>query len=407
MRHASTLFTLLYMLWSPCATADPNLGNDLPGLLAYAREHNPALAAARHEATAAMARSDAADALADPLLRIEPMDINGNRTTRLTLMQRLPWYGTRDLRQDNAVAQAEQAAGQQAASDADLARRMRQGYAQYYYAAHNEALTRQMLTLLDGLEQIAQTRYANGQGAQQDVIRVQLAQTRLQDELLAAENTHHHSQVRLNALLSRPGMAELAEPQQLPPVPAPAQLDERTLLAQVDAANPQLRIAEAGVRAADSQRELTYAERYPDVTLGVAPTLAGGSVQSWNLMLELAVPLQQSARRSQEGAADAALAAADARRQAWRDQQHAALSEALASLETARRSETLIATRLLPQARLAADAALAGYETGQVAFSMLIDAQQQLLAIRRQQLQAQTEMQLRLADIENLIGETL
>ncbi len=407
MRYASTLFTLLYLLWSPCATADTPLGSDLPGLLAYAREHNPALAAARHEATAAMARSDAADTLDDPLLRIEPMDINGNRTTRLTLMQRLPWYGTRDLRQDNAVAQAERAAGQQAASDADLARSMRQGYAQYYYAVHDAALTKQMLTLLDGLEQIAQTRYANGQGTQQDVIRVQLAQTRLQDELLSAENARHHSHVRLNALLSRPGMAELAAPQQLPPVPAAAQLDERTLLAQVDAANPQLLIAEAGVRAADSQRELTYAERYPDVTLGVAPTLAGGNVQSWNLMLELAVPLQQAARRSQEGAADAALAAADARRQAWRDQQHAALSEALASLETARRSETLIATRLLPQARLAVDAAMAGYETGQVEFGMLIDAQQQLLAIRRQQLQAQTEMQLRLADIENLIGETL
>ena len=46
-------------------------------------------------------------------------------------------------------------------------------------------------------------------------------------------------------------------------------------------------------------------------------------------------------------------------------------------------------------------------ETGKVEFAMLIEAQKQILKVRQQQLQTQTDMQLRLADIEKLLGEEL
>ncbi len=408
MRHLSIFITLLGALWQTPAAAEPPLGSDLDGLLSYAREHNPELAAAQHEATAAMQASEAADTLADPQLRIEPMDVtHGTPSTKLTLMQKFPWYGTRDLRQEVASARSDEAAGKVAATWADLATRIKQAYARYYYASGSEQLTQQTLDLLNRLEQIAQTRYANGLGQQQDVIRIQLEQTRLQTELIALQNAHHHSHVRLNALLSRPGNAPLAEPAALRPMPAPTQLDETALTARLDAHNPQLIMADANLRAADRQRELQYADRYPDVTLGIAPTRTNGSVSRWDLMLELNIPLQQSTRRAREGEAEARLAAADSRKRSLLEQKRAALSEALSALETARRTEQLIATRLLPQAQLSLDATMAAYETGKSDFAMLIQAQQQLLTIRQQRLRAQTDMQFALADIENLLGESL
>lgn len=408
MKHLTIFITLFGTLWLTPAVAEQPLGSDLDGLLAYAREHNPELAAAQHDATAAMQASESADTLADPLLRIEPMDVtNGNPSTKLTLMQKLPWYGTRDLRQEAAAARSEEAEGKVAATWADLATRIKQAYARYYYAIGSEKLTQQTLDLLNGLEQIAQTRYANGLGQQQDVIRIQLEQTRLQTELIALQNASHHSHVRLNTLLSRPGNAELAEPAALRPIPSPAQLDESTLFERLDAQNPQLRMADANLRAADRQRELQYADRYPDVTLGIAPTRTNGNFSRWDLMLELNIPLQQSTRRAREGEAEAKLAAADSRKRSLLEQKRAALSEALSTLQTARHTEQLIATRLLPQAQLSVDATLAAYETGKAGFAMLIQAQQQLLTIRQQRLRAQTDMQLALADIENLLGETL
>jgi outer membrane protein TolC len=396
------------------------LGADLAGLLNYAREHNPELAAMHHEADAARQRVDPAGALPDPVLRTELMDVTNqgkNRgaslwpsevgSTRYLLMQSVPWFGKRDLQREVAGAEAAQADGQVASTWVALSGRIKSTYARYYYLAGSERLTRESLVLLDQLERIAQARYANGLGEQQDVLRAQVAQTTLRTELLELESERHHEQSRLNALLSRPAMAELAEPAQLRPLPVPAQLDYVALEQKLRARNPQLQVAGVQVQSAEKGRDLAYARRYPDLTLGVAPNQSGNAVKSWDLMVEFNIPLQQGSRRAQEQAADALIAASESRKQALLDRMLSELSENLYGLETARRTESLTATRLLPQSELTYRSALAGYETGRVEFAMLIEAQRQILQVKQQRLKAQRDAQLRLAEIEGLLGEDL
>jgi outer membrane protein TolC len=320
-------------------------------------------------------------------------------------MQSVPWYGKRGLQREVAEAKMAQADGQMAATWTELANSIKQAYAMYHYTIESERLTQQTLDLLDSMEQIAQTRYANGLATQQDVIQVQVEKTLLRSELIALQNEHHHSHARLNALLSRPSNAPLAVPEQLRSMPSPAALDESALLEQLRARNPQLRIAESDIRSAEKSRELSYAKRYPDFIFGVAPTQSGNTIKQWDLMFELNIPLQQSSRRAQEGENEAMLSASTARKQALLDQVQSDLSESLSALESARRTEKLIATRLLPQAELTYQSALVGYETGKVSFGMLIEAQKQILKSKQQHLQAQTDMQLRLADIEKSLGE--
>jgi len=420
MKLPLTVFAMLCACWlAPASAGDEPLGSNLDGLLDYAREHNPELAATRYEATAAQQRAESADALPDPVLRTELMDITNQGTTgprvlpsqtgntRYLLMQTVPWFGKRGLQREVADAQASQANGQVAASWSELASKIKQTYAMHYYATVSERLAQQTLDLLDNLEQIAETRYANGLGQQQDVIRVQVERTMLRSELIALQSEGHHTHARLNALLSRPVNAPLAEPEQLRPMPPPAKLDEAALLERLRAQNPQLRIAEAGIQSSEKSRDLAYNNRYPGFTLGVAPNQYRDSIRTWDLMVEFNIPLQQSARRSQEREAEAQLSAANARKAALLDQTQSDLSENLSALDSARQTESLIATRLLPQAELTYQSALVGYENGKVDFAMLIDAQKQILKARQQQLQAQTDMQLRLADIEKLLGESL
>lgn len=419
MKLPLSIYMMLCALWPMPASADQPLGSDLNGLLSYAREHNPELAAARYESDAVQQRTESVGALPDPVLRTELLDITRQGTTgpnllpgqgggtRYLLMQSVPWFGKRDLQREVADAQASQANGQVAASWSDLATRIKSTYAMHYYATASEHLAQQTLTLLEGLETIAQTRYANGLGQQQDVIRVQVEKTMLRGELIALQNDAHHSHARLNALLSRPVNAPLAEPVQLRAMPPAAKLDEATLLERLRAQNPQLRIAEANIRSSEKSRDLAYVNRYPGFTLGVAPTQSGSTVKSWDLMVEFNIPLQQSSRRSQEHEAEAMLSATSARKEALLNQTQSDLSENLSALDSASRTESLVATRLLPQADLTYQSALAGYETGKVDFAMLIEAQKQILKSRQQQLQAQTDMQLRLADIEKLLGEEL
>lgn len=407
--------------WPAHAAGDGMLGSSLAGLLAYAREHNPELAAARFDADAAAQRAQSAAALSDPVLRAELMDITNQGTnksasllpsqvgsTRYTLIQSVPWYGKRDLKREAAEAGAEQARGQTAATWAELSAQIKSAYAQYYYVAGSQKITRDLLDLVMQMEKVAQVRYANGLAAQQDAVRAQVEQTSMKTGLVALDNSRRQVEARLNALLSRPSITPLATPQSLRGIPATASLANHAALeSRIREHNPELFMDEAGIRAGEKNRDLAYRNRYPDVALGISPTQSGNAVREWGVMVELNIPLQQEARRSQERESEAMLAAARARREVTANRILSALAENLSGLEAAQRMESLGSGSLLPQANVTFESALAGYQTGKVDFAALLDAVRQILNARLEVLKAQTDAQMRLAEIERLLGEEL
>jgi cobalt-zinc-cadmium efflux system outer membrane protein len=414
------LFAAVASLWCFAAAAQEALpGVDVQGLLAIARESNPEYAGMRYEAQAAAERVTPAGALPDLRLRVELMDItkageqnptvlpNQVGSTRYTLMQDLPWFGKRDLRRDIAALEAEGAEGRALGTWAELSARIKTGYAQFYYLHQSERLTTEILDLMTRLEQVAQSRYAGGLAAQQDVIRAQVEQSNMKNELIALENERRLVQVRLNALLARPANAALAPPERLRPMPPATRLEYGALEERVRGHNPQLFAEDAKLKAAEKTRELTYKNRYPDFNVGIAPVQYGSAIKEWGLMVELNIPLQQSSRRSQEREAEAMLSAARTRREAAANQVLRELAENLSGLDAARRTEMTTTTSLLPQAELTFKAALTSYENTKVDFATLLDAQRQIRQAKQNQIKAQAEAQIRLAEIEKLLGEDL
>ncbi|MFB0934389.1 MAG: TolC family protein [Propionivibrio sp.] len=403
----------------PVRADDPIPGRTIASLLDYARTNNPELAAMRHEADAAGERVTPAGALPDPKFRMELQDITrmGEQnasfspsrvgSTKYTVMQDLPWYGKRDLKREIASLDAESAEGRARGTWSEIAARLKTAHAQLWLLRGNEQLTREILDLMERLEKIAQARYASGLAAQQEVIRAQVEQTGMRNDLIMLENEASMLRARINALLSRPAGARLADPEILRPIPAPAKLDYATLEDRVRGRNPQLFSEDARIRAAEKNRELTYKNRYPDFTLGVSPVQYQSSVREWEVMLELNIPLQQSSRRAMERESESMLSAARARKEATANQILADLSENLSGIEAARRTEMLATSSLLPQAELAFKAALAGYETGKVDFMTLLEAQKQIRLARQNRIKALAEAQIRLAEIERLLGEEL
>ena len=124
-------------------------------------------------------------------------------------------------------------------------------------------------------------------------------------------------------------------------------------------------------------------------------------------MLEVNIPLQQETRRSQEREAAAMLAVAQIRQEANTNQVLGDLQEALAGLESANRQIQLLKTSLLPQAELSLQSALVNYQTGRIDFTTALDAQRQIRQARLDYLKAQVEQQIRLAEIERLVGAPL
>jgi outer membrane protein TolC len=414
------VFAIMASAWSVAVPAQEALpGRNVESLLELAQTRNPEYAGMRYEAEAAAERVTSADALPDPRFRAELRDItrmgeqdptlapNGVGSTRYLITQDVPWFGKRALKRHIAEFEAEGARKKTDGTWADLAAQIKTAHAQRYDLSRTEQLTREILDLMIRLEKVAQVRYASGLAAQQDVIRAQVEQTNLQTELLTLESERRQVNARLNALLARPASAPLAEPKELRPLPAPAALDETDLERRVRAYNPSLSAEHASVNAAEQERELTDKNRYPDFTLGGGPIQYQDAIKEWELMVEVNIPFPRPSRRAQERESVARLSAAKSREETTANQVLAELSENLAGLDAARRTERLMATNLLPQAELTFHAALAGYETGRVDFATLLESQRQIRQAKQNQIKAQTDAQMRLATIEKLIGEDL
>lgn len=418
--QTAALATLLILGAPAGALAEESLpGASVESLLTLAKEHNPDYASMRFEAQAATERIAPAGALMDPKFRVEWMDVTkaGSQSptlwpsdvgsTKYTLMQDLPWFGKRDLKKNIAEQEAQASQGKAQGSWAELAAKVKTTHAQRYYLHNTQKLTLELLDLSARLANVARVRYAGGLAMQQDAIRAQLEQTAMQTELVALQSESRQVDARLNALLARATNAPLATPERLRPLPVAAKLNADTLMARVRQNNPQLFTEEARIKSAELARDLNLKNRYPDFTLAITPTQTQSAVTEWSLMLELNIPLQQASRRAQEREAQAMLDAAQARRAAVANQLLSDLSENLAGIEAAQSTEKLAISSQLPQAELTFQAALAGYENGKLDFATLLDAQRQVRQAKQAQLKAQLEAQMKLAEIEKLLGEEL
>lgn len=404
---------------APPNPTEAHPGATLDSLLAHARARNPELGAMQHEALAAHERVLPAGALAEPRFKMELQDItkSGSQTpalfpgdvggTEYTLTQELPWSGKRALRQELAQQEVLAAQGRSRLTWAELAARTKAVFAQRYLVQGNQKLVGEMLELMLQLERVMQVRYAGGLAAQQDITRIHVEHTAMRAELVSLAHEWRQSQASLNRLLGRAADAPLAPPERLRTLPEPAQLNFSALSERLRNVNPLLFVEHSRVKAAEKSRDLAYQASYPDFAVGVSAMQRQGDIREWSLMLELNLPLRDTVLRSREREAEAMLAAAQSRLESAAQQALSDLAENLSALDAARQTVHLMTYSLMPQAELTWQSALAAYENGKGEFAMLLDAQRQIRLARQSQLRAQVQAQLRLADIERLLGEEL
>ena len=394
-------------------------GASVDELLALLKERNPDYASMRHEASAAIERVEPAGALMAPRFKVEWDDITrgGEQiptvlpsevgSTRYTLSQDVPWSGKRNLKREIAAHDVEAAQGRLKQTLAEMVARVKAAFAQRFLIQSTQRLVNENLDLMLQLEKVMQVRYAGGLAAQQDITRIHVEHTGMRTELVSLAGEWRQSQSRLNALLARASNAPLAAPAALRPLPDPSKLEFEVLSERLRNENPQVLVESTRVKSAQKARDLTYRNRYPDFTVGVSAMQRQGTVNEWGLMLEMNLPLQREVLRSQERESEAMLAAAQSRQQAALNQALADLGENLTALDVARQTEHLMTYSLMPQADLTWRSALAGYENGKADFSTLLEAQRQIRQARLGQLKAQVDAQMRLAEIEKILGTDL
>ncbi len=399
---------ILGLALSSGAQASPGsaeLGATLPPLLDLLERQSPELRAVGHERQAAWERPDVAGALPDPMLTFEEMGIarddpslspSGVGSTRYAFRQTFPIGGKRGLAREIAEAGAEQAAARERLSRVELRSLVKLAFNEYQYAHAAIQVTEELRALVDELESIAQARYRVAQ----------TEHTSLQSELLTLERDRRGTAARLNGILARPANSPLAEPAGWPALPASVPTLAE-LQARIFGGNPQL--AELNARIQEAQRAEALASRnwIPDITVGTAVVQMGNRAEEFELMLEMNIPLWGKRRSAEQREAVSLRYAAEARREAVNSRLAGSVGEAWSALETAFRQHELIDRTLLPQAELTYQSALASYQTGNVDFATLLDAQRQIRQLRLSLLSLALEQRVQVVELERLVGAEL
>ncbi|MEO0035770.1 MAG: Cobalt-zinc-cadmium resistance protein CzcC [Pseudomonadota bacterium] len=396
------------------------VGATVDELVAIAKAMSPEIQIAALEEAAATARIDGAGSLADPRVSLSVEDWNTNRnggyfpsnpaagtTKKLKVSQELPFWGKRDLKREIAEANARRAALLKTQVENELVAKVKVAYAEYHSAHLVSDLARDLKARLDTLAKLARARYAQALGRQQDVTRAEVEKASLEAEIVRTEAERRKARVKINRLLARPLEAPLVEAPAPRPIPAMETLDLAALTERAQRSNPDILAQQATIEGADTARRLAEKGWYPDFEVGVSSVKRDGDWRGYEAMVSMNVPLQGSLRESEIGEAKAMAGAARTRRELRALELGNEVSDAWISLKSAREVEKLLRESQLPQAEIGFQAAAKGYELGRTDLLDVLLTEQQLWKSNIDLVKMRFEQQIRLAELEKLVGGEL
>ncbi|SMO89564.1 TolC family protein [Fodinibius sediminis] len=358
------------------------------------------------------------EALPDPTVGLNLMNIPVNSFTldqepmtgkQISLMQPFPFPGTLSLKGDIARSSSDITLHQHQELKNQLIKKTKQAYYDLYYI--DQALT----TVTDNQEvlkefvKIAETRYGVGKGLQQDVLRAQVALSKMIDRELKLRQQREAIQAQINTLINEPADAPLGKA--LASEPEPWRYELTTLIQQADSTSPMLAAWKTVVKQSGQQVDLALKNRYPDFAVGVAYTqrneLQNGmpGYDFISAMFNVKIPLfhkKKQAKKVQE--TRIRKSSMEYRYRNLTNSIEQMLQQSLTNLEKNRRLIDLYKTGIIPQAEESLESSMAGYQNDKVDFLSLLDSELTLFQFRLDYHRFLADYHKALAEIEALTG---
>jgi outer membrane protein TolC len=375
---------------------DLNANASLSNYLAFAMLNQPKVESAYYDWLASVERITQARSLPDPQFTFQ-MDIQNVITSIMPgLMAAIPWPDK--LRVGAQVASAESQSRYYAFQSAvfSSAYDVKRAYYQLYFLEEKIRVNGETLSLLGNLEQAARAQNETGKGTLQDVLRAQIEEDTLKNEIANLEDSRSGLMAQFKAALG------LGAPDADPPMP---RFESTTLDLTADhvleaalAQNAQLKSMAADVRAAEASIHMAQKGRLPDFTLGLMtdvqmnPTL-------YRPLGTVTLPIWRDKIAAQIAEAQAKKNSAAAR---LNDAQIALAADVAVRTylyREASRNFALLKDQLLPKARQSLEVARAGYLSGTIDFFNLIDSERTLLGFEVNRVEAATQREMVLAEL--------
>jgi outer membrane protein TolC len=339
---------------------------------------------------------------------LKPWDLNQTQHMFM-LSQTFPAVGKRELRFEAANQGVDVAEAELESMKLDVAARVR---AQFYELLRNDDELRlhdEQIALARQAVASARIKYTVGRVPQQDVLKAQVALTKLADHLVMFLQDGDLARARLNTLMGRDPSAPLEIAGEYRAVAALAPI---AALEQMAVENrPELRAIQAEIRQSETRVRLTEKNYKPDVTVSAGYMLMpSGSANRNGYMAELSFNLPWLNRSKHDAETTEAQATVNVQRAELEKQKAAVfqeIQEALIRANSASRLVELYRDTLRPEAQATLRATSAAYQTDQTDFLNLIDSQNTALDVEYSYFRALADFDNRVSDLERAIGTAL
>jgi outer membrane protein TolC len=401
---------------APDSGANPWTGQtelSVDNLVEQVLARNPSLAQMTAAWQAASARYPQVKSLEDPMLgtMLAPGSIGSNNVEfgyRVEVSQKIPYPGKRELRGQNALAEASAAGHDIEDMRLQLIESATDGFYEYFLVYRALAVNEESLKLLKEFRRVAQERYETVKtAAEQDQFQADVEIGKQQQRGLILERMRKVAAARLNTLMHLPPDTPLPPPPEKAPTPdglPPAE----SVRSQAHAQRPDLRALEDRLRAEQVALELARQEFYPDFEATAAYDTIMGNGPTRDLAGQIGLRINLPVRLARRYGAVAEAQARVAQRQAELDKQtdkvNFQVQEAYEQVRESAKTVQLYEKTILPAARKNIEAARSAYESGKIPFLSLIEAQRNLVELQDRSYEALADYFRRRATLERVTG---
>ena len=393
----------------------------LDELIQMVLTQNPELQSSFQGWQASKTRISQQGALPDPTLGLNLMNLPVNSFAldqepmtgkQISLMQPFPFPGKLGLKGNIAQSESKIILHQYQEIKNQLIKKTKQAYYDLYYIDQALATVTSNQELLREFVEIVETRYAVGKGIQQDVLRAQVAQSKMIDRELKIRQQRESIQAQINTLMNEPAGAPIGKATVAKPKLSTFELD--ALFQQADSTSPMLAAWKTAVKQSGQQVDLALKDRYPDFAVGVAYTqrneLKNGmpGYDFVSAMFNVKIPLFHSKKQDKKvQETRIKQTGMEYRYQNVANSIEQMLQQSLTNLEKNRRLVDLYQTGIIPQAEESLESSIAGYQNDKVDFLSLLDSELTLFEFRLDYHRFVADYHKAVAELEALTGTDL
>jgi outer membrane protein, heavy metal efflux system len=388
-------------------------------LVEEALQNNPEISAVKIKWEIFKERIPQSYALEDPMFGFGIVNLPTNFSFKdedmtmkeFSISQKFPFPGKRPLMKEMASKEAEAISAEIQGKIHQIIKDVKTAYYDLSHNYRTTEVTQRNKRILEDFAKIAETRYAVGEGIQQDVFKAHVEVSKMVDDLIMLGQRKRTLEAKLNALLNRPPETPLGEPEEVVLRKFPFTLEELRKMALE--MNPTLKGMKKMIEAKEKAYALAKREYYPDFNFKFAYGQRDNSPDMKRRdmltgMMELNIPIYFKSKQDRKVAETKAdILAIEAQYRAMKNEVFFMIADMDSMIQRGERQIELYKTGILPQASLQINSALSAYRVNKADFMTLLDSQMTLYKYELEYHQALTEYEKNVASLGAAIGKQI